>query len=141
MTDFFFALLKRGPAAPGIDPRRASRKQKIFLALSTGPSIPTAFTMAGGKSGKRHAAHQRYTGSVETPLYKLSGASQRKRFCGNLLELEAVARKPRDIERIPPDRGRILFFEVGKLCREADSFLAQRGNRTTLPRLLKGRDV
>ena len=47
----------------------------------------------------------------------------------HLLELELGA-KPSDIQRIPPGT-MDLFVEVGQLCRDVDSFLAQRGNVTS----------
>ena len=47
----------------------------------------------------------------------------------HLLELELGA-KPSDIQRIPPGT-MDLFVEVGQLCRDVDSFFAQRGNVTS----------
>ncbi|MEI7731794.1 MAG: hypothetical protein WCO56_19635 [Verrucomicrobiota bacterium] len=47
----------------------------------------------------------------------------------HLLELELGA-KPADIQRIPPGTME-LFMEVGQLCRDVDTFIAERGKVTS----------
>jgi DnaJ-domain-containing protein 1 len=123
MTDFF-ALLNEA-RRPWIDPDALKQK---FLALSTAVHPDRVHHAA---EAERHAAHQRYT-ELNTAYNCLREPKERLR---HLLELERGA-KPQDIERIPPDMAD-SFFEVGKLCREADSFLATK-DRTTSPLLKAG---
>src|SRR5438445_6024436 len=123
MTDFF-ALLNEA-RRPWIDPDALKQK---FLTHSTAVHPDRVHHEA---EAERHAAHQRYT-ELNTAYNCLREPKERLR---HLLELERGA-KPQDIERIPPDMAD-SFFEVGKLCREADSFLAQR-DRTTSPLLKAG---
>jgi DnaJ-domain-containing protein 1 len=123
MTDFF-ALLNEA-RRPWIDPDALKQK---FLALSTAVHPDRVHHAA---EGERKSAHQRYT-ELNTAYNCLREPKDRLR---HLLEVERGA-KPRDIERIPPDMAD-AFLEVGKLCREADRFLAAR-DRTTSPLLKAG---
>jgi hypothetical protein len=114
-----FALLQE-PRRPWLDPE--SLKQK-FLTLSSGihPDHATGET--------EKAAATRDFADLNAAWQCLREPKDR---LGHLLELELGAR-PRDTQDVPPG-AMDLFFEVGRLCREADVFLAAKA-KTSSPLL------
>ncbi|MDB6017938.1 MAG: hscB [Pedosphaera sp.] len=113
-----FALLNE-PRRPWIDVDQLKQK---FLALSTGihpdrtHNAPTA---------ERQAAAQRYS-DLNAAYNCLREPKERLR---HLLELE-LGETPVDIQRIPPGM-MDAFFEVGRLCKETDAFLAEKAGVTS----------
>ncbi len=110
MNDYF-ALFEE-PRRPWIDPD--SLKQK-FLALSA-QVHPDRVHQA--PEAERQAASQRFS-EFNAAYNCLREPKERLR---HLLELELGA-KPADIQRVPAEMMNSLF-EVGSLCKEVDSFLA-----------------
>jgi curved DNA-binding protein CbpA len=112
MTDNF-ALLDE-PRRPWIDPEALKQK---FLALSAQvhpDRVHNAPTV------ERQAADRRYS--------ELNGAynclREPKERLRHLLELEQGT-KPADIQNVPTET-MDLFFETGRLCKEADAFLGEK---------------
>jgi DnaJ-domain-containing protein 1 len=112
MTDNF-ALLDE-PRRPWIDPGELKHK---FLALSA--EIHPDRTHAAPE-GERRAAAERYL-ALNTAYNCLRDPKERLR---HLLELELGA-KPADIQRIPTEM-MDAFFEIGRVSKEADGFLAEK---------------
>ena len=117
MTDSF-ALLNE-PRRPWLD--AGALKQK-FLPLSSAVH-PDRFHSASEAEKQQATARYAELNAAYNTLRE-----PRDRLL-HLLELELGA-KPSDIQRIPPGT-MDLFVEVGQLCRDVDSFLAQRGNVTS----------
>ena len=117
MTDSF-ALLNE-PRRPWLD--AGALKQK-FLPLSSAVH-PDRFHSAS--EAEKQLATARY---AELNAAYNTLREPRDRLL-HLLELELGA-KPSDIQRIPPGT-MDLFVEVGQLCRDVDSFFAQRGHVTS----------
>lgn len=114
MTDNF-ALLDE-PRRPWIDPEALKLK---FLAMSAQvhpDRVHNAPTV------ERQAADRRFS--------ELNGAynclREPKERLRHLLELERGT-KPGDIQNVPPET-MDLFFETGRLCKEADAFLGEKAN-------------
>ena len=120
MTDYF-ALLNE-PRRPWLDPD--SLKQ-TFLALAA--SIHPDRTHNSGELEKA-GANRRYA-ELNAAYHCLAEPKSRLR---HLLELELGA-KPKDVQQIPAPLAD-LFAEVATTCRNADTFLAEKG-RTTSPLL------
>ena len=112
MTDNF-ALLDE-PRRPWIDPEALKQK---FLALSAQVHPDRVHN---APATERQAADRRYS--------ELNGAynclREPKERVRHLLELERGA-KPADIQNVPSETTD-LFFEIGRLCREADAFLGEK---------------
>jgi len=117
MTDFF-ALLNE-PRRPWLAPELLKDK---FLALS-GTVHPDRVHNLG--TDERAIAQERYT-ELNAAYNCLREPKERLR---HLLELELGA-LPKDIQRIPSDL-MDLSMEVGKACREADVFLAEKAKVTS----------
>ena len=117
MTDYF-ALLNE-PRRPWLDAEIFKQK---FLALS---AIFHPDRVHNLGEAERAAAQERYTelnaayNCLREPKYRLH----------HLLELELGA-LPKDIQRIPSEL-MDLSLEVGKACREADAFLAEKAAVTS----------
>jgi len=113
-----FALLHE-PRRPWLDAEALKQK---FLALSSEFHPDRAY--AAGEE-EREAATRRFA--------ELNAAWQclrePKERIGHLLELESGAR-PADTPDVPA-AAMDLFFETGRLCREADAFLAARGKTSS----------
>jgi hypothetical protein len=110
-TDYFTVL--GAERRPWLDPEALKHK---FIALS-GESHPDRFRENSAASG---AAQDRFT-TLNTAYNCIREPRRRLR---HLLELE-LGKKPTDLQEIPP--GLIdVFIQHGKLCREADAFLAER---------------
>lgn len=123
MTDYF-KLLEQ-PRRPWLDPD--SLKQ-AFLALSA-QAHPDRVHNA--PEPERQAAGWRYT-ELNAAYQCLREPKERLR---HLLELESGAR-PADIQQVPGELTE-PFFEIGRLCREADALLAEKA-KTTSPVLRAG---
>ncbi|HTD86315.1 MAG TPA: DnaJ domain-containing protein [Candidatus Binatia bacterium] len=117
-----FAVLDQ-PRRAWLDPEALKAK---FLSLS---ATVHPDRVHGQSEDNRNAAQERYT--------QLNAAYQclreTKARLHHLLELERGA-KLQDVQEIPPET-MDLFFQVGKLCREADQMLAEK--RQTNSPLLK----
>jgi DnaJ-domain-containing protein 1 len=113
-----FALLHE-PRRPWLDV--SALKQK-FLDLSS-PVHPDR--VHGASESQKQEANSHYAALNQAHNI----LREPKERLLHLLELEAGAR-PKDVQRIPPGT-MDLFIEVGQLCRDVDSFLAQRGNVTS----------
>jgi curved DNA-binding protein CbpA len=115
----YFALLQQ-PRRPWLDPDAVKQK---FLALS---SAIHPDRLHGASDVERETATQRFA--------ELNAAWQclrePKDRLGHLLELELGAR-PKDAQNVSAAT-MDLFFETGRLCREADAFLETKA-RTTSP--------
>jgi curved DNA-binding protein CbpA len=109
-----FALLNE-PRRPWIEP--AALRQK-YLALS---SKFHPDRVHNAPPAERIAADQRYS-EINAAYNCLREPKERLR---HLLELE-LGEKPADIQRVPPEM-MDSFFEVGKLCKETDRFIAEKG--------------
>ena len=120
----YFALL-HAPRRPWLD--LEGLKQK-FLALSA--EIHPDRAHNAGETEK--AAAQRNFTELNAAWQCLREPKDR---LGHLLELETGAR-PKDTRDVPP-AAMDLFFEVGRICREADSFLAA-NSKTSSPLLQPG---
>jgi len=112
MTDYF-ALLDE-PRRPWLEAEPLKEK---FLALSAAVH-PDRVHQASEPD--KLAANQRYT-ELNAAYQCLREPRERVR---HLLELE-LGRKPPDLTSVPDDL-MDLFFQVGKLLRAADSFLAEK---------------
>jgi DnaJ-domain-containing protein 1 len=117
MTDAF-ALLSE-PRRPWLDPEALKQK---FLPLSAG-SHPDRIHSASEEEKQRATARYAELNAAHKTLRE-----PRDRLL-HLLELESGA-KPKDVQRIPPGT-MDLFVEVGQLCRDVDSFIAQRATATS----------
>ena len=96
-------------------------KQK-FLALSAAVHPDRVHNLG---EAERAAAQERYT-ELNTAYNCLREPKERLH---HLLELELGA-MPKDIQRIPSEL-MDLSLEVGKACREADAFLAEKAKVTS----------
>jgi DnaJ-domain-containing protein 1 len=110
----YFELLHE-PRRPWSDPEALKQK---FLALSA-EVHPDRVHQAGEQ--ERNTAQSRYT-EMNAAYQCLRDPRLRLR---HLIELERGS-KPEDLQRVPQDL-MDAFMEVGKLCRDADAFLAERG--------------
>jgi len=117
MTDAF-ALLDV-PRRPWLDPDALKSR---FLERST-PFHPDRVHSAAAV--EKQAANARF---AELNAAYNTLREPRDRLL-HLLELETGA-KPPDIQRIPPGT-MDLFVEIGQTCREADGFLASRGEASS----------
>ncbi len=118
MTDYF-KLLEQ-PRRPWLD---ADLLKQTFLARSA-QLHPDRVHNA--PEAERHAAGERYA-ELNTAYQCLREPKERLR---HLLELESGARSP-DIQQVPPELTE-SFFEIGRLCREADGLIAEK-EKTTSP--------
>ena len=117
MTDYF-ALLNE-PRRPWLDAELLKQK---FLALSATIHPDRVHNLG---ETERAAAQERYT-ELNAAYNCLREPKDRLH---HLLELELGA-LPKDIQRIPSDL-MDLSLEVGKACREADAFLAEKAKVTS----------
>src|ERR1017187_4958286 len=120
VTDYF-ALLKE-PRRPWLEPETLKKK---FLALAAGihpDRIHNADESEKGPANRRYA-------ELNAAYHCLAEPKSRLR---HLLELELGA-KPNDVQQIPTALAD-LFAEVATTCRNADTFLAEKG-RVTSPLL------
>ncbi len=112
MTDYFAVLGE--PRQAWLDPEALKAK---FLSLS---AIVHPDRVHAQSETERQVAQDRYT--------QLNAAYQclrdTKTRLHHLLELNRGA-KLQDVQEIPPETME-LFIQVGKLCREADAFLAEK---------------
>src|SRR5262245_24185955 len=123
MTDFF-ALLGE-PRRPWVDPERLKSK---FIELSAAMH-PDRVNQKS--EWAKQTATARYA-ELNAACQCLRDPKERLR---HLLELErGVA--PNDIQTVPPEMADLLM-EVGRICRDADAFLARKA-RTTSPLLRVG---
>ena len=113
-----FALLNE-PRRPWLDAELLKQK---FLALSS-----------EFHPDRSHAARQAEREAATRRFAELNAAWQclrePKERLGHLLELESSAR-PADTPDVPA-AAMDLFFETGRLCREADAFLAAKGKTSS----------
>jgi DnaJ-domain-containing protein 1 len=114
----YFSLLNE-PRRPWLDSE--SLKEK-FLALSATVHPDRVHNLT---DADRAAAQERYT-ELNAAYNCLREPKERLR---HLLELELGA-LPKDIQRIPSEL-MDLSLEVGKACREADTFLAEKAKVTS----------
>ena len=117
MTDYF--ALFNEPRRPWLDAE--ALKQKFLTASAT--VHPDRVHNLG--EAERAAAQERYT-ELNTAYNCLREPKERLQ---HLLQLELGA-LPKDIQRIPSDL-MDLSLEVGKACREADAFLAEKAKVTS----------
>jgi curved DNA-binding protein CbpA len=117
MTDYF-ALLNE-PRRPWLDPDLLKDK---FLTLSASFHPDRVHNLGEAERAK---AQESYT-ELNTAYNRLH---QPKERLHHLLELE-LGVLPKDIQRIPSDL-MDLSLEVGKACREADTFLAEKAKVTS----------
>lgn len=117
MTDYF-ALLNE-PRRPWLDAEALKQK---FLALSATVHPDRVHNLG---ETERAAAQERYT-ELNTAYNCLREPKERLQ---HLLQLELSA-PPANTQRIPSDL-MDLSLEVGKLCREADAFLAEKAKVTS----------
>ena len=117
MTDYF--ALFNEPRRPWLDVE--ALKQKFLAASAT--VHPDRVHNLG--ETERAAAQERYT-ELNTAYNCLREPKERLR---HLLELE-LGSLPKDIQRIPSDL-MDLSLQVGKACREADTFLAEKAKITS----------
>ena len=117
MTDYFAALNE--PRRPWLDAEALNKK---FLSLSADAHPDRVHTLP---TAEREAATRHYA-ELNAAYNCLRDAKQRLR---HLLELERGS-KPAEIQDIP---GSLMefFMEVGRLCREVDSFLAEKATVTS----------
>jgi curved DNA-binding protein CbpA len=113
-----FALLNE-PRRPWLEPEELKQK---FLALSA--EVHPDRVHQASESDKL-AANQRYT-ELNAAYNCLREPRERLR---HLLELE-LGQKPSDLTNVPNDM-MDLFFSVGKLLREVDAFVAEKGKATS----------
>ena len=114
----FFALLDE-PRKPWLDPEALKEK---FLALSA-EVHPDRVHQAS--EADKLAANRRYT-ELNAAYNCLRESRDRLR---HLLELE-LGQKPSDLTNVPNDL-MDMFFAVGKLLREVDTFVAEKGKATS----------
>ena len=114
----YFALLNE-PRRPWLEPEVLKEK---FLALSA-EVHPDRVHQAS--DADKLAATQRYT-QLNAAYNCLREPRERLR---HLLELE-LGQKPSDLTNVPNDL-MDLFFSVGKLLREVDAFVAEKGRATS----------
>lgn len=112
MTDYFAVLDE--PRRPWLDPEALKAK---FLSLSASVHPDRVH---GKSDAQRNAAQQRYT-ELNAAYQCLRDTRSRLQ---HLLELERGG-KLQDVQDIPPET-MDMFFQVGKLCRETDAFLAEK---------------
>jgi len=112
MTDCF-ALLEEA-RRPWLDPDSLKKK---FLTLSA-QAHPDRVHNAN--DAEKSAAQLRYT-EINAAYNCLRDPKERLR---HLLELERGSR-PNDLQQIPPDLMNV-FMEVSQICRDTDSFLAEK---------------
>ena len=117
MTDYF--ALFNEPRRPWLDAETLKQK---FLALSATVHPDRVHNLG---ENERTAAQERYT-ELNTAYNCLREPKERLQ---HLLQLELGA-LPKDIQRIPSDL-MDLSLEVGKACREADAFLAEKTKATS----------
>ena len=117
MTDYF--ALFNEPRRPWLDAEALKQK---FLALSAQVHPDRVHNLG---EAERAAAQDRYT-ELNTAYNCLRELKDRLQ---HLLRLELGA-LPKDIQRIPSDL-MDLSLEVGKACREADAFLAEKARATS----------
>ncbi|HEY2082110.1 MAG TPA: hypothetical protein VGI88_04950 [Verrucomicrobiae bacterium] len=117
MTDYF-ALLNE-PRRPWLEPEPLKRK---FLDLSATNHPDRAHHLG---ETKRAAAQERYT-ELNAAYNCLRDSKDRLH---HLLQLE-LGTLPKDVQRIPSEL-MDLSLEVGKACREADAFLAEKARATS----------
>jgi DnaJ-domain-containing protein 1 len=117
MTDYF--ALFNEPRRPWVDAEALKQK---FLALSTTIHPDRVHNLG---EAERAAAQERYV-ELNTAYKCLREPKERLQ---HLLLLELGA-QPKDIQRIPSDL-MDLSLEVGKACREADTFLAEKAKVTS----------
>jgi curved DNA-binding protein CbpA len=123
MTDYFKLLSQ--PRRPWLD---ADALKQAFLVLSA-QAHPDRVHNA--PEPERQAAGRRYT-ELNAAYQCLREPKERLR---HLLELERGAR-PADIQQVPAELTE-PFFEIGRLCREADALIAEKA-KTTSPVLRAG---
>jgi len=114
----YFALLDE-PRKPWLDPEALKEK---FLALSA-EVHPDRVHQAS--EADKLAANRRYT-ELNAAYNCLRESRDRLR---HLLELE-LGQKPSDLTNVPNDL-MDMFFAVGKLLREVDTFVAEKGKATS----------
>ncbi|HXD00813.1 MAG TPA: DnaJ domain-containing protein [Verrucomicrobiae bacterium] len=117
MTDYF-KLLEQ-PRRPWLD---ADSLKQTFLARSA-QLHPDRVHNA--PEAERQAAAERYA-ELNSAYQCLREPKERLR---HLLELESGARSP-DIQQVPPELTE-PFFEIGRLCREADTLIAEKEKKTS----------
>ena len=117
MTDYFTLLNE--PRRPWLDSELLKQK---FLALSATVHPDRVHNLG---EAERAAAQEHYT-ELNTAYTTLREPKERLH---HLLELELGA-LPKDIQRIPSEL-MDLSLEVGKACREADAFLAEKAKVTS----------
>jgi curved DNA-binding protein CbpA len=117
MTDYFTLLNE--PRRPWLDSELLKQK---FLALSATVHPDRVHNLG---EAERAAAQEHYT-ELNTAYNTLREPKERLH---HLLELELGA-LPKDIQRIPSEL-MDLSLEVGKACREADAFLAEKAKVTS----------
>jgi len=117
MTDAFVLLDE--PRRPWLDAEALKQK---FLPLSSAVHPDRTHN---SPEAEKHATNERY---AELNAAYNALREPRDRLL-HLLELE-LGTKPSDIQRIPPGT-MDLFVEVGQICRDADTFIAERANVTS----------
>lgn len=117
MTDYFSLLNE--PRCPWLD---ADELKTRFLELSSRVH-PDRFH--GGEESEKAEAGRRFA-ELNTAYQCLRDPKDRLL---HLLTLE-LGDKPKDVQRIPPGT-MDLFMEVGQTCRDADAFIAERGQVTS----------
>jgi len=117
MTDYF-ALLNE-PRRPWLDVETLKQK---FLGLSATVHPDRVHNLS---EAERDAAQERYT-ELNTAYNCLREPKERLQ---HLFQLE-LGVPPKNTQRIPSDL-MDLSLEVGKLCREADAFLAEKAKVTS----------
>jgi DnaJ-domain-containing protein 1 len=117
VTDYF-ALLNE-PRRPWIEPETLKAKF-LKLAAEAHPD-----KQRSSNEAEKNSANRRYA-ELNSAYHCLAGPKSRLL---HLLELELGA-KPKDVQEIPPVLAD-LFAEVATTCRDADTFLAEKGNATS----------
>jgi curved DNA-binding protein CbpA len=112
MIDYFAVLDE--PRRAWLDPEPLKAK---FLTLS---ATVHPDRVHGQSEAERKAAQERYT-QLNSAYQCLRDTKSRLQ---HLLELERGS-KLQDVQDIPPET-MDMFFQVGKLCRETDAFLAEK---------------
>lgn len=117
MTDYF--VLLNEPRRPWLEPELLKAKYLKFAAEAHPDKQHNS-----NKAEKSHA--NRHYAELNAAYNCLVEPKSRLR---HLLELELGA-KPKDVEQIPATLAD-LFAEVATTCREADTFLAEKGKATS----------